>query len=90
MTPPAPHGDDTACGLPRWIWLAYAALFGASIPWYLPGGPPRIWLGLPHWVVLSLAAVAGVSVLTAFVVCRYWRDDDAAGPVPHGRDSTAR
>ena len=67
--------------LPRWIWAVYAALFAASVPWYVPDGPLRIWMGLPHWVVLSIAAVAGVGLLTVFVVRRYWPDDDedAAG-----------
>ena len=61
------------------MWAAYVALFAASVPWYLPAGPLRIWFGLPHWVVISLAAIAGVAVFTRFVVSRYWPDDDEAG-----------
>ncbi len=71
---PAP--TDGRRGFPVWIWPVYLALFGASVPWYLPGDTPlRIWLGLPHWVVLSLAATAGVAVFTAFVVHRLWPDE---------------
>jgi hypothetical protein len=62
--------------LPRWIWPVYAALFAASVPWYVPDGPLRIWMGLPHWVVLSIAAIAGVALFTVFVVRRYWPDED--------------
>lgn len=61
-----------------WIWLVYILLFGASVPWYLPAGPPILWLGLPHWVVISLVASLGVAVFTAYVIARYWSapDDD--------------
>jgi hypothetical protein len=62
--------------LPRWIWPVYVALFAASVPWYVPDGPLRIWMGLPHWVVLSIAAIAGVALFTVFVVRRYWPDED--------------
>ena len=63
----------------RWIWVVYALLFAASIPWYLPeGSAPRIWLGLPHWVVLSLAATLGVAVFTAYVIRRHWSDEEPA------------
>jgi hypothetical protein len=65
---------------PRWIWFVYVALFGASVPWYLPDGPLRIWFGLPYWVVISVLAIASVSVFTLFVVQRYWRDDDEESP----------
>lgn len=61
----------------RWIWLVYVALFGAAIPWYLPADPtPAIWFGLPYWVVISLLATIGIACFTAFVVHRYWKDDD--------------
>lgn len=62
--------------LPRWIWPVYVALFAASVPWYVPDGPLRIWMGLPHWVVLSIAAIAGVALFTVFVVRRYWPDEE--------------
>lgn len=58
-----------------WVVLVYAALFAASVPWYLPAGPPRIWFGLPHWVVLSLCATTGIAVFTLVVVRRFWDDD---------------
>lgn len=63
-----------------WIWLVYILLFGASVPWYLPAGPPILWFGLPHWVVISLLAYLAVAVFTAYVVTRYWSvppDEDA-------------
>jgi len=68
--------------LPRWIWAVYLALFAASVPWYVPDGPLRLWLGLPHWVVLSIAAIAGVALFTVFVVRRYWPDGDDEAPIP--------
>ena len=59
-----------------WIWLVYILLFGASVPWYLPSGPARLWLGMPHWVVISLAASLGVALFTAYVIARYWSAPD--------------
>ena len=59
-----------------WIWLVYVLLFGASVPWYLPAGPPVLWFGLPHWVVISLCASLGVAVFTAYVIKRYWSEAD--------------
>ena len=62
---------------PGWIWSVYLLLFGASVPWYLPTtAPVRIWFGLPHWVVISLLATLGVAVFTAFVVHRFWPDEE--------------
>lgn len=59
-----------------WIWVVYALLFGASVPWYLPDGPLRLWFGVPHWVVLSLGAIVCVACFTLFVVRRYWTEDE--------------
>ena len=62
---------------PGWIWTVYLLLFGASVPWYIPANAPlRIWLGLPHWVLISLFATLGVAVFTAFVVHRFWPDEE--------------
>ena len=36
----------------------------------------QLWLGLPHWVVISLLATLGVAVFTAFVVRRFWPDEE--------------
>lgn len=67
------------------MWVVYLALFAASVPWYVPQGPLRLWLGLPHWVVLSLAAMGGVSAFTVVVVRRYWPDvEDGDEGTPHG------
>ena len=76
-------------GPPGWTALVYLALFGASIPWYLPEGPLRIWFGLPYWVVLSLCAIAGVAVFTLFVVNKYWPDDDPLPARPDARDRSS-
>ena len=60
-----------------WIGLVYVLLFGASIPWYLPKGRrPQIWLGLPHWVVISLLATLGIAFFTAFIIRRYWSEEE--------------
>ena len=70
-----------------WIWLVYVLLFGASVPWYLPSGPPVLWFGLPHWVVISLGASLGVAVFTAYVIARYWSEADGE---PDGAPSPPR
>ena len=70
-----------------WIWAVYIALFGASVPWYLPAGRPlTLWFGLPHWVVISIAASLGVALFTVFVVSRFWSEtaDDASPPPEDG------
>lgn len=72
----------------RWIWLVYALLFGASVPWYLPDGPVPIWLGLPYWVVVSIGAILATACFTLFVVQRCWADDEAAeGDGAHGDEA---
>lgn len=72
---PAEPANDRRRGFPAWVWAVYLVLFGASVPWYLPDGPLRIWFGLPHWVVISLAATGAVAVFTAFVVHRLWPEE---------------
>lgn len=62
--------------VPRWVWIVYAVLFAASVPWYLPDGPVPTWMGLPYWVVLSIGAIACVAMFTVWVVRRYWPEDD--------------
>jgi hypothetical protein len=66
----------------------YLALVAASVPWYMPQGPLRLWLGLPHWVVVSIGAMAAVAAFTVFVVHRYWpelEDEPARDPLRDGR-----
>ncbi|RMH02674.1 MAG: hypothetical protein D6704_13730 [Nitrospirae bacterium] len=59
---------------PGWVWLAYALLFAATIPWYFPRNQTLlVWLGLPHWTVLSLTATLGVALFTVFVIRKFWR-----------------
>ena len=60
-----------------WIWITYLVLFALSVPWYLPKtSHPALWLGLPYWVVLSLLACLAIAVFTAWVIGRYWPDND--------------
>ena len=68
---------NPARGFPGWVWVVYLLLFAASVPWYIPANAPlRLWLGVPHWVVISLFATFAVAVFTAFVIRRYWPDED--------------
>lgn len=60
-----------------WIWLVYLTLFLVSIPWYFPkSGTPRIRLGMPHWVVISLTATIAIACFTAFVLHRYFPEEE--------------
>jgi len=60
-----------------WVWLVYAGLFAAAIPWYLPPEAAAItWLGFPLWVSLSLTATVGIALFTVFVIERYWAEDE--------------
>ena len=60
-----------------WVWLVYAALFGAAIPWYLPPEAARVtWLGFPLWVTLSLAFTVAIAGFTVFVIERYWAEPE--------------
>lgn len=60
-----------------WVWLVYAILFVAAVPWYLPAEAASATLfGFPLWVTVSLAASLSVAVFTVFVIERYWSDDE--------------
>ena len=60
---------------PRYLaLLAAAALLTAPFPFI--GGPPSLWLGLPVWLWWSLGWTVALSLLTAWGILRYWRDDD--------------
>ena len=73
--PTMPHPDEPSAH--PWIWLVYVALFGAAVPWYLPDwAAERTWFGFPVWVTVSLLATVGVALFTAFVIERYWGEDD--------------
>jgi hypothetical protein len=62
---------------PGWIWLTYLLLFSAAVPWYLPASASRpVWPGFPLWVTVSLAATVAIAVFTAFVIRRYWDEDE--------------
>jgi len=56
-----------------WIWLVYAILFSAVVPWYLPAETGDTTLfGFPTWVTISLLASFCVALFTVFVIGRYW------------------
>ena len=59
-----------------WLFVAIAALYGLSIPWWSGAGRPSIVLGLPAWVVISLACTFAVSCLVSFAARRLWDDGD--------------
>jgi hypothetical protein len=60
-----------------WVWVVYAVLFALAIPWYFPGGRPEpIWLGFPRWVAVSLGATLAIAGFTAYVIERYWSEDE--------------
>lgn len=87
ISSPATDRADSDLVQRRWIWLVYLALFGVAIPWYLPSdSTPAIWFGLPYWVVVSLLATIGIACFTAFVVHRYWEDDDEANRAPRRQE----
>ncbi len=61
----------------RWVWLVYALLYAVAIPWYWPAnfhGP--LVGGFPLWVAVSLASVVLLAVWTAWVILRYWKDEE--------------
>jgi hypothetical protein len=61
----------------RWIWVTYAVLFCAAVPWYLPESASRpVWPGFPLWVTVSLAVTLGIALFTVFVIERYWDEDE--------------
>ena len=59
------------------IWVVYLLLLAAAVPWYWPTGyrGPLV-LGLPLWVAVSLGAVVLMALWTAFVIRRWWREED--------------
>jgi hypothetical protein len=62
-----------------WVWLVYAVLLAIAIPWYFPAGngvPEPIWLGFPRWVTVSFGATVAIALFTAFVIGRYWDEDE--------------
>jgi hypothetical protein len=61
----------------RWIWLTYVLLFAAAVPWYLPESASRpVWPGFPLWVTVSLTATVLIALFTAFVIRRYWDEEE--------------
>jgi len=63
-----------------WVWIIIGLLFVLSVPWYLPSDRPvALWFGLPYWVVISLSFSFAIAVFTAWVVARYWSDEQSDG-----------
>ncbi len=70
-----PPGDEPTRH--PWIWVVYAVLFVAAIPWYLPSeAASTTWLGFPLWVTLSLAATFAIALFTVYVIGRFWSEDE--------------
>ncbi len=60
------------------VWVVYAMLYAIAIPWYWPEGyRGALIFGLPTWAAVSLAATLALAVWTAFVIHRYWNEEDA-------------
>ena len=59
------------------IWVVYLLLLAIAVPWYWPTGyrGPLV-LGLPLWAAVSLGAVVLMALWTAFVIRRWWREED--------------
>jgi len=60
-----------------WLFVAIAALYGCSIPWWFGEGAPSIVLGLPSWAVVSLLCTFAVSCLVSFAALRFWDDEES-------------
>lgn len=55
------------------IWLGFAALLVAGIPWYLPASTERMFLGLPLWVDFCLTANLVLAIYTYFAIQVLWK-----------------
>ncbi len=47
-----------------------------TIPWPFAGRAPVILAGLPDWLWWSGGWTVALSVVTAWGILRYWRDDE--------------
>ena len=56
------------------VLLGIAAL--GCVPIWFVGSDPRSWLGLPVWLWSSAGFTVVLSVLIAWGILRYWKDDD--------------
>jgi len=59
-----------------WIPAVYLLLILIGIPWYWPADDRRVWFGMPAWTAVALAASVLTSAFTAFVIGRFWPDDE--------------
>ena len=58
---------------PRWMWGAYAALFAASIPWYIPQGVAEtLIMGFPLWCLMALGCYGAIAALTVWRMAAMW------------------
>jgi hypothetical protein len=60
-----------------WVWLVYALLLAAALPWYWQAGDDRLWWGMPAWAAAAVAASAVASLLTAVLMWCFWPADDS-------------
>ena len=56
------------------LLLALACL--ASVPVFFVSPSPAVWLGLPIWLWWSFGWTVVLSLLTAWGLLRYWKDDE--------------
>ena len=61
----------------RWFLPVVVLLLVLNVPWYWPDGlGGRMIGGLPVWAWAALLTSVLLSLVTAFVALRAWRDDD--------------
>ena len=73
---PSPTDRPKDPYLSWWIWLVYAVLVAAGIPWYWPKEDTRLLLGLPAWTAVAIVVSVLISAFTAWLLRRPWPDED--------------
>ncbi len=59
-----------------WFLALAGLLIIGSIPFLFVGKNVGTVLGFPNWLWLSLAFTVALSLLTAWAIFRFWKDDD--------------
>ena len=60
---------------PLYMLVLALCAFGTA-PFLFIGTRPIVVLGLPLWLWSSIGLTVALSLLTAWGILRYWRDDD--------------
>jgi len=82
--------NESECGrgfLAWQIWIVYALLAIAGVPWYWPPDFEGTLFGLPTWTLCSLAASLVASCFTAWLLIKKWPTDDAPTEEPIQQES---